>query len=315
MKKKKVLISAPYFLPVVERFRPIFDKHNLEMIVAAVKERLEENDLLKLIGDIDGVICGDDRFTEKVLRSAPKLKVISKWGTGIDAINQDACRKLGIAVKNTPNAFTQPVADSVICYILTFARKIPWMDKDMKQGIWKKIPGVALNETTLGIIGMGNIGKAVARRAVSFGMRVLGNDIKDIDQEFLNEVKVKMVEKNRIYAEADFISLNCDLNPTSKHILKAEVFQEMKKKPYVINTSRGPLIKESDLVNALESGQIAGAGLDVFEEEPLPKKSPLLKMDNVLTAAHNSNSSPRAWEHVHQNTVKNLIEELEKNEK
>lgn len=307
MNKKKVLISAPYFLPVVERFRPVFDKHNMEMVVASVQERLEEKDLLKLIGDIDGVICGDDRFTEKVLKSAPKLKVISKWGTGIDSINQDACRRLGIAVKNTPNAFTQPVADSVMCYILTFARKIPWMDKDMKQGIWKKIPGVALNETTLGIIGMGNIGKAVARRAVSFGMRVLGNDIKDIDRDFLKEVGVEMVEKDKIYAEADFISLNCDLNPTSKHILKAEVFQMMKKKPYVINASRGPLIKEADLVKALKSGRIAGAGLDVFEEEPLPKKSPLLKMDNVLMAAHNSNSSPRAWEHVHQNKTSLLF--------
>ena len=308
--KYKVLISAPYFLPEVGRFRPLFKQYGINLVVPKVRERLEERELLRLIGDIDGVICGDDRFTEKVLRAAPRLKVISKWGTGIDSIDRVACAALGVKLCNTPNAFTVPVSDSAMAYILCFARKTPWMDKTMKRGVWKKMPGFSLSEKTLGIIGVGNTGQAVARKAVAFGMKVLGNDIKEIGPAFLQETGVAMVSKDEIYREADFISLHCDLNPTSRHLLNQQVFRRMKKKPVIINTARGPVIKEADLVKALKIGLVSGAGLDVFEDEPLPKKSPLLKMDNVLLAPHNSNSSPVAWERVHQNTVNNLLKGL-----
>lgn len=310
--KFKVVISAPYFQPVVKRFMPVFRKNKIAVVVPAVHERLNEKDLLKIITDIDGVIAGDDAFTEKVLKSAKKLKVISKWGTGIDSINLEACRKYNIVVRNTPNAFTEPVADSVLSYMLSFARQTPWMDKHMKKNIWKKIPGTTLGEKTLGIIGIGNIGRAVAKRAKAFGMRILANDIKLIDPQVVHLLGLEMVEKDVIYREADFITLCCDLNPTSRHLLNSSAFRKMGKHPVIINTSRGPVIKEKDLIEALKKGFLRGAGLDVFEEEPLPKKSPLLKMENVLLAPHNSNSSPRAWEFVHQNTVKNLLEELDK---
>jgi len=309
--KKKVLISAPYFIPVADKFKGVFDEHNIDMVIADVNERLSEEELLPIIGEMDGVICGDDRFTEKVLAAAKKLKVISKWGTGTDSIDKDACARLNILVKNTPNAFTEPVSDSVMCYILCFARKIPWMDKAMKANIWEKIPGVSLHEATLGIIGMGNIGKAVARKAAAFGMRILGNDIKDIDKDFVASVGVEVVDKECLYREADFISLNCDLNQSSFHLIDKNALAQMAKKPFIINTARGHIIKERDLVDALDQGIVAGAGLDVFEQEPLPSDSRLLMMDNVLLAPHNSNSSPSAWERVHENTVKNLLEGLE----
>ena len=177
---RKVLISAPYMQPVIERFRSVFDERNIELIIPAVEERMEEEQLLSLIDDIDGAICGDDRFTSRVLRSAPKLKVISKWGTGIDSIDQKACRKLGIQVRNTPNAFSIPVADTVIGYMLSFCRNIPWMDFQMHNGVWEKIAGRAIHECSLGIIGVGNVGQALARRTVNFGMPVFGNDIADI---------------------------------------------------------------------------------------------------------------------------------------
>ncbi len=310
--KKKVLISAPYFIPVVDRYREIFEENDIEVVVADVNERLSEKELLDVISDIDGVICGDDRFTEKVLAVAKRLKVISKWGTGIDSIDRDACARFNIDVKNTPNAFTEPVSDSVMCYILCFARKIPWMDKAMKSGVWEKIPGISLKEATLGIIGMGNIGKAVARKASAFGMRLLGNDIKEIDKGFVSYYGVEMVEKEYLYKESDFISLNCDLNEYSFHLIDKVALKQMKKRPFIINTARGAIVKEMDLVEALNQGIVAGVGLDVFEREPLPSDSPLLKMDNVLLAPHNSNSSPSAWERVHENTVKNLLEGLGK---
>lgn len=312
MAKWKILFSAPYMQPYLERFRPRLEAEGCELVVPPVTERLGEDELLPLVRDIDGAICGDDRFTERVLRAAPRLKVISKWGTGIDSIDREAAARMGIAVRNTPNAFTEAVADSVFAYMLCFARRTPWMDRAMKASVWQKIPGFALHECTLGVIGVGHIGKAVLRRAKAFGMRLLGNDIVPIEPAFIAEVGVQMVDKETLLREADFVSLNCDLNPTSYHLMGDAQFALMKPTAYLINTSRGPVVDEQALIRALREGRIAGAGLDVFEEEPLPLDSPLRQFDNVLLAPHNANSSPEAWERVHENTIRNLLEELKR---
>ncbi|MCS6993871.1 MAG: phosphoglycerate dehydrogenase [Anaerolineales bacterium] len=306
-----ILFSAPYMLPFVERFRPVFAHYGIELLLPDVQERLEEAELLHYAGQFDGAICGDDRFTARVLEAcAPRLKVISKWGTGIDSIDADACARLGIRIGRTPNAFTLPVADTVMGYILAFARRQPWMDRAMKNGIWDKIPGKALHELTLGIIGVGAIGKALARRARAFGMTVLGNDIVEIDHVFLAETGVQMTSLELLLSHADFISLNCDLNPTSRHLINAQTLSLVKRGAILINTARGPIVDETALIAALQAGQLGGAALDVFEVEPLPHNSPLLQMDNVLLAPHNANSSPAAWERVHWNTIKNLLEGL-----
>ncbi|MCA1555985.1 MAG: dihydrofolate reductase, partial [Acidobacteria bacterium] len=158
----RVLISAPYLLSSLDEFRSRLESEGVEIVcVPEVRERLSEAELLFLIETIDGVICGDDQFTERVLRQASRLKVISKWGTGIDSIDTRAAAKLGIQVSNTPDAFTDPVADSVLGYMLCFARRLPWMHGNMCRGLWTKPDAVALKECTLGVIGIGNIGKAV----------------------------------------------------------------------------------------------------------------------------------------------------------
>jgi D-3-phosphoglycerate dehydrogenase len=303
-----VLMSAPYMLPTIERFRPVFTHYGIELIAPDVQERLEEDEILQYAGKFDGAICGDDRYTRRVIEAClPRLKVISKWGTGIDSIDKQACSDLGVQLKNTPNAFTLPVSDSVIGYMLAFARRLPWMDTAMKAGIWQKIPGRSLSECTLGVVGVGNVGKAVIRRARAFGMTILGNDIQPIAPDFLLENKVEMTNLKDLLQRADFVSMNPDLNPTSLHLINAETLAWMKKDAILINTSRGPVVDEEALVSALLAGKIAGAALDVFEFEPLPKESPLLKMDNVILASHNSNSSPEAWERVHWNTIRNLL--------
>jgi D-3-phosphoglycerate dehydrogenase len=306
-----VLLTAPYMIPFVDRFKPAFDKYNIDLIVPQVQERMEEADLLKYAGQFDGAICGDDRYTERVIAAcAPRLKVISKWGTGIDSIDAPACSRYEVALRRTTNAFTTPVADSVFGYLLAFARRQPWMDAAMKRGEWEKIPGRALSECTLGIIGIGNIGKAVTRRAKAFGMKVLGTDIVDIDHVFVGETGIQMTDLPTLLSNSDFVSINCDLNPTSHHLMNADTFALMKPSAVILNTARGPIIEEQALIEALQSKRIAGAALDVFEYEPLPLESPLLKMDNVMLAPHNTNSSPAAWERVHWNTIRNLVEGL-----
>ena len=306
-----VLMTAPYMIPNLDRFKPVFSKYKLDLIVPDVEERMEENDLFKYAGQFDGVVCGDDRYTARVLEAcSPRLKVISKWGTGVDSIDVDACSRLNILLCRTPNAFTTPVADTVLGYMLAFARRGPWMNAAMKRGEWEKIPGKTLSECTLGIIGIGNIGKAVTRRAKAFGMKVLGTDIIDIDHVFVSESGIQMTDLNSLLAESDFVSVNCDLNPTSRYLINAGTLSKMRPSAVLINTARGPIVEETALIAALRSGQVGGAALDVFELEPLPKDSLLLKMDNVMLAPHNSNSSPTAWERIHWNTIRNLLEGL-----
>jgi D-3-phosphoglycerate dehydrogenase / 2-oxoglutarate reductase len=306
-----VLFSSPYMLMSIDRFRPVLERHGLDLIIPKVQERLSESDLLKYAGQFDGAICGDDYFTDKVLAAcAPRLKVISKWGTGVDSINSAACERLGVKLYRTPNAFTLPVTDSVMGYILAFARRQPWMDKAMKAGEWKKYPGRALHECTLGVVGVGAIGKTVLRRAHAFGMNLLGNDILEIDHVFITETGVKMISLDDLLAQSDFISLNCTLNPTSQHLINARTLGLMRPQAVLINTARGPIVDESALIAALGAGTIAGAALDVFETEPLAADSPLLRMDNLILAPHNANSSPSAWERVHWNTINNLLEGL-----
>jgi len=311
----KVLVTAPYMQMVIDRFMPLFEKEGIKLVVAPFKERFEEDELLEMVDDIDGVICGDDRFTERVLSKAGKLKVLSKWGTGIDSIDQDACRKFGVVVCNSPNAFTEPVADSVLGYILSFARRFPWMDRDMRKGVWEKIPCIALNECTLGIIGVGNIGKMVTARAKAFGMRLVGNDLVEMPREFLEESGIEMMSKKKLLGLSDFVSINCTLNPTSFHLISEPQFKLFKPNAVLINTARGPIVNETALVAALQNKQIAGAALDVFEIEPLPADSPLCRMDNVMLAPHNSNSSPKAWESVYHNTIENLLRVLKQKDK
>lgn len=308
---KTILLTAPYMQPEAERFQPLFEDHGLEVILPEVEERLEEEDLLRYAGAFDGTICGDDQYTKRVLEScSPRLKVISKWGTGIDSIDQEACHRLGIKIGNTPNAFTLPVSDSVLGYILAFARQQPWLDREMKKGFWKKKQGRSLSECVLGVVGVGNIGKAVLRRADVFGMKLLGNDIVRIEPDFLAEHNVHMTTLEELLSRADFVSINCDLNPTSQNLIGEDSFVRMKDSAYLINTARGPIVDETALVAALENGDIAGAALDVFEKEPLPGDSPLRKFDQVLLAPHNANSSPEAWERVHWNTIRNLFQGL-----
>ncbi len=308
---KTILYSAPYMIPVLERFRPVLEGKGLALIVPEVHERMSEEQILAYAGQFDGTICGDDKYSERVLTAcAPRLKVISKWGTGIDSIDRQAAARLGIRVCNTPNAFTLPVADTVMGYILAFARRQPWMDRAIKAGEWAKPPGRSLSECSLGVIGIGNCGKAVIRRARAFGMKLLGNDIVDIAPDFILEQGLEMTSLDDLLSRSDFVSLNCDLNPTSHHLMNARTFGLMRPEAVLVNAARGPVVDEPALVEALRSGQIAGAALDVYEREPLPASSPLLKLENVLLGSHNANSSPAAWERVHANTIRNLLKGL-----
>ena len=308
--KWKVMVSAPYMLLEIDKFRDWFTQNDIDIDIPDVKERMEETDLLPIIARYDGVICGDDRFTEKVYKAAERLKVISKWGTGIDSIHKDIAEKYGVAVYNTPDAFSHPLSDTILGYMLCFSRTIISSDRLMKSGKWEKIRGKTLSEQTLGIIGCGNVGSRVAKKANAFGMRILAYDIKEIPKPIIEQYGIEQTDLDTLLKESDFISANCDLNDTSYHILSGDAFNKMKPTAVVINTARGAVVDEASLIEALENGKIAGCALDVYEYEPLAEDSPLRSMDNVILSSHNSNSSPKYWERVHMNTLSNLLKGL-----
>jgi len=308
---ENILITAINLETDIDRFRPLFREHDLHIILPRDERPLTEDHVRRLVRDADGIIAGDEPFTGRVLENAPHLRVISRWGTGLDNIDLKACQDLGIVVKNIPGVFTAPVADLVMGFLLAFARRIPWADRQVRAGEWGTVPARTLQECTLGIIGMGRIGQAVLPRALGFGMSLLGHDRLPLPEELPGATGLQAVSKEELLRRADFISLHCDLNPTSYHLIGEAELEMMKPDAVVINTARGGVIDEPALIRALQSGRIAGAGLDVFETEPLPAASTLRTMENVLLSPHNGHSSPAARENAHARAIENLLAGLE----
>lgn len=303
--KWQVLVSSSHMQSRLDRYCELLEKNNIKVETVTRPQFVSEADLLEIIEPYDAIVCSDDELTDKVLERAKNLKVICKWGVGLDSIDvESATKKRGIAVYNSPGAFSESVALMTFSYILHFACNVVGQDQSIRTGKWKHVSGMALAGKTIGIIGMGNVGKAIAKRAIAFDMNVLGNDIK--------EVGFPLVSKEELLRQSDFVVLAPDLNPTSQHLISTAEFSMMKPTTFLFNVSRGPVIDEPALIQALQDKKIAGAGLDVFEVEPLPTDSPLRKMNNVILTPHNAYNTVEAENYVHDNTIKNLIEGLKK---
>ena len=309
--KWRVLITCPQLQQTVAGYRDVFAERGIEIELPHVEQQLEESDLLDIIDRFDGVIAGDDEFTARVLKKGKRLKIIAKWGVGVDGIDLEAAKKLGIRVSNTPNMFSDEVADVVMGYIVLLSRQLHKLDQSVRSGDWMKIQGTSLRGKTLGVIGVGSIGQAVARRALAAGMSMLGNDVAPIPISFVEETGLQLVDLRKLLQASDFISLNCTLTSSNRHMLGPREFSIMKNGVFIVNTARGPLIDEAALVQALEEGTVAGAALDVFEKEPLPLDSPLRRFDNCIFGTHNSSNTTEAVMQVNEIAIRNLLEGLE----
>ena len=308
--KKKIAVTAPYLQFEWEKYKHLLSDY--EIVIPPVFERFEEADMLRILTpDIEGIICGDDRITEKVIDNASNLRVIVKWGTGIDSINRKYAGSKGIPVRNTPDAFITPVTESTIGLMLSIVRRIDENNRKMHEGKWEKLRAFTLFELTIGIIGYGRIGSAVARKLSAFSENVIWYDIKT-DEELnpKGEFYGKRVTLPELLERADIISVHCDLNPTSRHLISEENIIRMKDGVILINTARGSVLNEPDVEKYLKTGKIGFAGLDVFEKEPLPQDSFLRSCDRCILLSHNTNSSPLHWERVHLNSIKMLKEYL-----
>ena len=310
--KHQVLITCPNLINTIEHFRATFAEHNIEITIPHFEQQLSEEELIRTIGQFDGVIAGDDPFTVRVLEQGKRLKVLAKWGIGVDSIDLKAAERLGIPVFNTPGVFSDEVADIAVGYIILLARQLHQIDRAVHNGQWLKPLGTSLRGKTLGIVGVGNIGKALGRRGDAMGMRLLGYDLYPISSEYLDEVGMGQVELKQLQMNADFIVLCCNLTRENYHLLDEQAFALMKPGVRIVNVARGPLIDEIALIKALESKKVAGAAMDVFEKEPLPWDSALRNFDNCIFGAHNSSNTFEAVMRVNEMAIQNLVKGLER---
>lgn len=269
---------------------------------------LKEAELIPLLTDVDGVIAGLDEFSGKAMKSANRLKVISRYGVGLDNVDLEAAQHLGIKVKNTPDANTQAVADLTFGLILAVSRMIPQSHQSTREGKWGRFFGRGVYGKSLGIIGLGRIGKGVARRAKGFEMEVSVYDVM-VDEAFIQAHRLRSLPLDDLLGQSDFISIHCDLNSRTKGLIGSRELDLMKKTACLINTARGGIIDEQALYDALYEGRIAGAGLDAFAQEP-PLGSPLLTLDNIVTTPHIGAYTYEAVLEMGLTSVKNLIEVL-----
>lgn len=309
--KRRVLITCPQLQATIGGYRKLFEERNIDIELPDVDQQLSEAQLLDLIDGFDGVIAGDDEFTARVLEKASRLRIIARWGVGVDAVDLAAAERLGILVSNTPDVFAHEVADVVMGYVVLLARQLHKLDQSVRDGNWVKIQGISTRDKTMGVIGVGSIGRQVVGRAAAFGMATMGYDIAPVDDAFVEETGIRLADLEELLEGSDFISLNCNLTPANTHMLGAREFTLMKRGVYIINAARGALINESALVQALREGKVAGAALDVFEKEPLPANSPLRQFANCIFGTHNSSNTTEAVKRVNDLAIENLLHGLE----
>ena len=289
-----------------KRFRKWSESLGLQVDFVMNEQYLCEEDCLKISPDYDGWIAGDDQVTEKVLRHfTPKLKVISKWGTGIDSIDVDSAEELGVQVKNSVGAFASAVGEIAVAYALNLTRGINQTHTAVLQGGWPKKQYKDMSQLCVGLLGLGAIGSGVADRLQPFGCRIIYHD------PFIKNSEYESYSLEKFASTADVFILTANLNDATRNIIGYDFLQLVKDGSFLINVSRGQLIDENELQKALYDGRLAGVALDVYQDEPLPQSSSLLNYSNVIFGSHNANNTLRAVEYVHQNTFDNLMNGLE----
>src|SRR5437867_6480160 len=260
-----VLICDPISPRGIEFFR-----QQPQFKVTVLEERLPEAELIRAVAEVEAIVVrSETKITRKVMEAAPRLKVVGRAGVGVDNVDQEAATERGIVVMNTPAGNTISTAELTFSMLMALARKIPQAHASMKAGEWnrKSFQGVELYNKTLGILGMGRIGSEVARRAIAFGMRVLAYD-PFLSLSRAKALQVEVVELDEIYARSDFITVHVPMTDQTKGMLNKDTIAKMKKGVRLINCARGGIINETDLHDAIRAGKVAGAALDVFENEP-----------------------------------------------
>jgi len=306
----KVLVTPTSFTKEKKSAaKDLLEKFADEIIYNPYGRPLSSEEIVPLLDGVDGYIAGLDYITEEVIQKAPHtLKVISRYGAGYDRVDVKAAARKGIVVTNTPGVNSESVADLAFGLMLCTARKISYLDRKVRSGEWPRVTGTELFGKTLGVLGLGAIGKGVARRAKGFSMKVLAYD-PFIDRNFVQENGIEECTFDELIQVSDFITLHLPLNEDTRNIINKDSLSRMKQGAIIINTARGGLIDEEAAYEALRSGKLGGLGLDAFEKEP-PGNSPLFELDNVVVTPHTGAHTTEAVNNMGILAVQNLIDVL-----
>lgn len=303
---KKILITSRSFGQVSEEPLKLLTDEGFE--VDFYNEEFEETEFRRRLSLCDALIIGAHPLTPEAINGAPNLKIVSKHGAGLDNIDLEVTEKHGIHIKNVPAVNSNAVADLTFSLLIDIARKTSYAANNVKGGIWSKVIGVDVYKKNLSLIGFGEIGKCMARRAKGFSMNVLAFDpnINELPDEFSEYVKLSDFEE--AIKNADFLSIHVPLNNKTKGMIGDRQLRQMKKGSFIINTSRGGIVSEEALFQSIKSGHIAGAGLDVLEIEPIQTNNPLAELDQVIITPHMGMYSHEAINNVSLIAAKNVVD-------
>ena len=252
------------------------------------------------------VIAGGEYITEEAMTALPDLRVISRSGVGYDRVDVAAATARRIAVTITPTANHEAVAEQALALLFAVAKTLVWRDKQLRAGHWEIEALKPVREQTLGIFGLGRIGRSLAVRAIAMGMHVIATELYPND-EFVRTHQIELIDFDALLARSDYLSLNCPLNDETRQMFNKDVFRRMKPGSVLINTARGGLVVEADLLDALQSGHLWAAGLDVFEQEPALPDNPLFALDNVVVSPHIAGNDELSSEHMGIEAAQNIV--------
>ena len=283
-----------------------FDVRVVTDVLFGQGNRSDEEEIEYLKG-ANGVVAWGERYPATVIEGLPDLKVIARMGVGFDKVDLKSASERGVVVTITPNSNHEAVAEHALSLIMGIAKATVTVDRAMRVGGWPSAPRKALRGSTLGIVGLGRIGRSLAVRAVAMRMRVIAAELYP-DREFVDEHGIEIVDLDTLLASSDYVSLHCPLNDETRGFINKTTLESMNPNGALINTARGGLVVESDLTDALVSGQIAGAGLDVFEEEPTDPNNPLYELDNVIVSPHIAGNDELSLVEMGLEAAQNIID-------
>lgn len=305
----KILITPRSFASISKKPMEMLKGKGYEIVKNETGKPLNNKEMSELIEDVDGIIIGIDDLNAGIIKQAHNLNVISKYGVGVDNIDITAATTQGIVVTNTPKANIDAVADLTFALMLALARRIPEADRETKAGNWKKFIGTSVWRKKIGVIGLGKIGRQVVKRARGFEMEILCYDIIQ-DEEFARQFGVRYVDLETLLKKSDYITIHTPLNNATKGIIGYKELEMINENAFLINTSRGGIIDEKALYDALKNNKIKGAALDSYKDEPL-KNSPLVELKNIIMTSHNGAYTKEAINNMGIQAAQNLIDVLE----
>lgn len=286
---------------------PLYDL-GAELLFHPLHQQRAPGEMAHLLHDVDAVIASSDHISAADLEQAHRLRVIARTGVGYDAIDVDAARQRGIIVTITPGANDQAVADYTLAMMLALSRRLIENHLSVQSGQWSRAVGTDLHSKTIGIIGLGRIGKQVVKRLYGFEPRMLGHDLV-LDTDFMKRYNVMAVSLDQLFEEADLITLHIALSAETVHLVNRERLQKTKRGVFLVNTCRGAVVDEAALIDALRSGQVGGAALDVFEQEPL-SNNPLREFPNVILSPHVAGISQESSHLMAQMAIEEVVRVL-----